>query len=218
MNRITVQINNLRIILEYPLLRINENVNMVLEISLDTLQYKNKSGMGRIPVLDPDSGNEISSLNTLPAFITHNVTVKGINVTLNESTPDEDVSCDLTRNYKQLILQMKDEQSMEIIVKQCEEISGPKVNLNIDICKIKYFLAPHQINLMLNCFKRYRSSEGTTTSNVFPLKGKSHDLMSTTTRGSNLSKSEANFKHMDSEYYDPTTDGPLLIYCVIFTF
>lgn len=156
LNRITVQISNLTIFLEYPLK--NDHVNMVLEIKLDSLLYKNKSGIGKVPIVsDSESGKESFSLNASPAFLTHNVILKGINISLEENRNDQNDENFYSTNmdFKQLILQMRDEQNMEIIIKQCEEISGPKVNLNIQMSEINYFLAPRQINLILNCLKKY---------------------------------------------------------------
>lgn len=133
---------------------------MILEIKLDSLLYKNKSGIGKVAIVsDSEKGKESESesfsLNASPAFLTHNVLLKGINISLEENRNDQNFYSSLNGDFKQLILQMKDEHNMEIIVKQCEEITGPKVNLNIQMSAIKFFLAPRQINLILNCFKKY---------------------------------------------------------------
>lgn len=200
MNRITVQISNLRILLEYPLK--NDRVSMILEICLDSLQYKNKSGIGRVTIANSSSGDEASSsLNALPAFITHNVSMKGINVCLEEQRKDQRFADDSgsMEDLKQIILQMDDEQNMEIIVKQCEEISGPKINLNIQLCELKYFLAPRQINLMLHCFKRYVGPENTST-NQFPPRGRNQEFLYNTTRGATLNTYQESYRQMESVY------------------
>lgn len=168
LNRITVQISNLKILLEYPLNNESHHVNMVLlEISVDSLQYRNKSGIGRVRAMTDSSSEDeatttttTSSLNALPAFITHNVSMKGVQICLEEQRKKEPRLNDSMFDLKQLILQMNEEQNMEIIVKQCEEINGPKINLNIQFSELRYFLAPRQINLMLHCFKRYTMTGG----------------------------------------------------------
>uniref|UniRef100_A0A1A9ZHI9 Autophagy-related protein 2 n=1 Tax=Glossina pallidipes TaxID=7398 RepID=A0A1A9ZHI9_GLOPL len=162
LNRITANISNITVIIEYPL--IHRSRSSSFHIHLEKLNYKNETGSEQVPASETYTASK-EAINLLLTYAKHNITISGIQISteefkvfnLNPRTTyrrNENL-----KNEKLPLLQIKGQQSILMRVKQAEEIKGPKISFDIELGSIFIFASPRQIHLVISFFEAFNKDD-----------------------------------------------------------
>ncbi|XP_037892435.1 autophagy-related protein 2 homolog B [Glossina fuscipes] len=162
LNRITANISNITVIIEYPL--IHRSRSSSFHIHLEKLNYKNETGSEQVPASETYTASK-EAINLLLTYAKHNITISGIQIfteefkifNLNPRTAyrrNENI-----KSEKLPVLQIKGQQNILMRVKQAEEINGPKISFDIELGSIFIFASPRQIHLVISFFEAFNKDD-----------------------------------------------------------
>ncbi|XP_075148411.1 autophagy-related 2 [Haematobia irritans] len=154
LNRIRAKFTNITIQIEHPLVSTLKGI--AFKIHLDEVVYKNETGNEKsatTPYPNPgeEGQNSADVLNRIPTYTKHNISVTGAHIYTQELKSE---ACS-DRQQDIPVLQLKGEQSVQIKVKQSEDVTGPKIYFNIELGAICGICSPQQIQMLLEFLEAF---------------------------------------------------------------
>ncbi|XP_030557492.1 autophagy-related protein 2 homolog B isoform X3 [Drosophila novamexicana] len=160
LNRIHANLTNTTINIECNLPKSARQ--LIISFKANHIEYKNQTGYGTNASSNEESGsnNHItdqgSNFTSLPMIANHNLVTNELTIYTSEIFDSKSNKAGMV-SVGQLckIVEFKGCQNFKISVKQTENVSGPKINLEVLIDDIYFMLTPRQTHLLIRIFKGF---------------------------------------------------------------
>ncbi|XP_064538983.1 autophagy-related protein 2 homolog A, partial [Drosophila montana] len=160
LNRIHANLTNTTINIECNLPKSAKQ--LIISFKANHIEYKNQTGYGTNASSNEESGSNShstdqgSNFTSLPMIAKHNLVTNELTIYTSEifdSKSNKAGMVSVGRLCK--IVEFKGCQHFKISVKQTENVSGPKINLEVLIGDIYFMLTPRQTHLLIRIFKGF---------------------------------------------------------------
>ncbi|XP_037956483.1 autophagy-related protein 2 homolog B isoform X2 [Teleopsis dalmanni] len=174
LNRITAKFTNTLLRLEYS--RSDETSGLGINLNILSIYYKNETGSAKNLHLENLSNttqqnieNEFASehIQLLPMFAKHNITILGVKISTEEFIiPKRKSSMSMFTNSTSeskfsinTIIELRNEQKIQMKIKQTEDVRGPKMMLDVELGSIFTFITPRQIHVILKLLTAFNDDK-----------------------------------------------------------
>ncbi|XP_061399170.1 autophagy-related protein 2 homolog A-like [Musca vetustissima] len=161
LNRIRAKFTNITIQIEHPLVSTLKGI--AFKVHLEEVLYKNETGNEKSATTQQqqqqqqqhqgmDSTEEM--LNRIPTYTKHNISLRGAHIYTQELKSDSEAMGNSNQQDIPL-LQLNGEQSVQVKVKQSEDVTGPKIYFYVELGGICGICSPHQIQMILEFIEAF---------------------------------------------------------------
>ncbi|XP_073815878.1 autophagy-related 2 [Musca autumnalis] len=161
LNRIRAKFTNITIQIEHPLVSTLKGI--AFKVHLEELLYKNETGNEKNVTTQQQQqpqgmDNTADILNRIPTYTKHNISLRGAHIYTLELKSEDTEACGGGSNSLQQdipLLQLNGEQSVQVKVKQSEDVTGPKIYFYVELGGICGICSPHQIQMILEFIEAF---------------------------------------------------------------